>query len=58
MPTKADELAARLDRVEKKLDTLVEGLQFAANQLRPVFGHGAHLAAIFDEIAKKAKEAE
>lgn len=61
MRTKADELDARLDRldrIENKLDTLIEGLQFAANQLRPVFGHGAHLAAIFDEIAKKAKDAE
>jgi hypothetical protein len=40
-------LQARVDLLE---ELLIEGFQFAANELRPLFGQGA-LALVFDGVA-------
>jgi len=48
-------LEARLDALEKQNELIIEGFEWAANQVRPMFGQGA-LAVIFDGIAEGLKK--
>lgn len=45
------DLKSRVEVLERKLDLVIEGFEFAANEVRPMFGQGA-LAVIFDAVAK------
>lgn len=42
-------LSDRLDALERRVEIIVDGFEFAANEVRPMFGQGA-LALIFDAI--------
>jgi hypothetical protein len=46
---------ARLAEVERKQKVLVDGYEFAANEMRPLYGFGA-VALVFDAIHKKLAE--
>ena len=50
-----NEILTRLARLETNQSLLREAFQFAANELRPLFGFGP-IALIFDEIAKKLQK--
>ena len=48
-------LEERLDRIETRLDLVTESFEWAADQVRPMFGQGA-LAVIFDAISNALKK--
>ncbi len=48
-------LEARVDELERKFGLITEGFEWAANQVRPMFGQGA-LAVIFDGVADGLKK--
>jgi hypothetical protein len=48
-------LLDRVERLEKRFELLVSGLEFAANELRPLFGFG-HVAKVFDAVAERLKK--
>lgn len=47
-----DSLRSRIEEIERKQQVIVDGYQFAANEVRPLYGFGA-IALIFDAIYKK-----
>ena len=49
------DLKSRVERLERKFELIVEGFEWAANQVRPMFGQGA-LALVFDGVAEGLKE--
>lgn len=49
------DLKSRVEELEKQFKLVVEGFEWAADQVRPMFGQGA-LAVIFDGVAKGLKK--
>lgn len=47
-----DSLRSRIEEIERKQQVIIDGYQFAANEVRPLYGFGA-VALIFDAIYKK-----
>lgn len=50
--TKLADLEARIEKLEQNQRTIIDGYEFAANELRPIYGFGA-VAAVFDAIRRK-----
>lgn len=50
-----DALKGRVEQLERQIKIFADGFEFAANEVRPLYGFGA-LALIFDAIAKKFKD--
>lgn len=55
-----DDLQRRLESVEaehNKLKTIItDGYEFAAEQVRPIFGWGQHVSRLFQAIADRLKK--
>ena len=49
------EILARLSKVENRLEILIDGLEFAANEVRPTFGFGSFFARVLDAVVKKLR---
>ena len=49
------DLKSRVEELERRFDLVVEAFEWAANQVRPMFGQGA-LAVIFDSVADGLKK--
>ena len=48
-------LPQRIRQLESRLDRLIDGIEFAANEIRPQFGQ-AHLARVLDAIVREARK--